>query len=189
MTDVEPVSLEVIENHLLLLGGGNHDDNMRRLRRFEFHYSVSLLAEEFFGLVFLQNDEVVRIAPRGDDRTLAAVARRAISLGQPRLTANWNLAENLYRMRDKLASTSNIFGDALVICEARDGEEEYGLWYLQDGSHRALACATLMLLNEAQYERQIAYCSMSKRTETGAVRAGKAGSGDDLCRRRFDPLG
>jgi len=110
MTDVEPVSFEVIANHLLRLGGGNHDDNMRRLRRFECHCSVSLLAEEFFGLVFLQNDEVVRIAPRGDDRTLAAVARRAISLGQPRLTANWNLAENLYRMREKLASTSNIFG-------------------------------------------------------------------------------
>jgi hypothetical protein len=125
---------------------------------------VSLLAEEFLGLVFLQNDEVVRIAPRGDDRTLAAVARRAISLGQPRLTANWNLAENLCRMREKLASASNIFGNALVICEARGGEEEYGPWYLQDGSHRALACAMLMLLNEAQYERQIAYCSMSKHT-------------------------
>ena len=95
---------------------------------------------------------------------LAAVARRAISLGQPRLTANWNLAENLCRMREKLASASNIFGNALVICEARGGEEEYGPWYLQDGSHRALACAMLMLLNEAQYERQIAYCSMSKHT-------------------------
>jgi hypothetical protein len=162
MTEVEPVSLEVIANHLMHLGGGNHDDNIRRLRRFECYCSVSLSAEEFLGLVFLQNDEVVKIAPRGDNRTLAAVAKRAISLGQPRLTANWNLAENLYRMRQKLASRGNIFGEALVICEAKDGEEEYGLWYLQDGSHRALACATLMLLSEAQYDCQIAYCSMSK---------------------------
>ena len=162
MTAIEQVSLEEIESHLLRLGGGNHGDNMRRLRRFECHCSVSLAEEEFFGLVFLQNDEVVRIAPRDGERTLGAVARRAISLGQPGLTANWNLAENLCRMREKLGRGS-IFGDALVICEARDGEEEYGLWYLQDGSHRALACATLVLLNEGQYERQIAYCSMNKR--------------------------
>jgi len=162
MMAIERVSLEVIENHFLRLGGGNHCDNMKRLRRFEWHCSVSLVEEEFFGLVFLQNDEVIRIAPRGDDRTLQAVARRTISLGQPRLTANWNLSENLSRMRKELGR-SGIFRDALVICEARDGEEEYGPWYLQDGSHRALACATLMLLNEAQYEPQIAYCSMSKR--------------------------
>jgi hypothetical protein len=168
MMAIEQVSLEVIENYLLRLGGGNHCDNMKRLRRFECHCSVSLVEEELFGLVFLQNDEVVRIAPRGDDRTLRAVARRAISLGQPRLTANWNLSENLRRMREELGRGS-IFREALVICEARDGEEEYGLWYLQDGSHRALACATLMLLNEGQYERQIAYCSMSKRIYQRAV--------------------
>ena len=101
MTEVEPVSLEVIAIHLMRLGRGNHDDNIRRLRRFECYCSVSLSAEEFLGLVFLQNDEVVKIAPRGDNRTLAAVAKRAISLGQPRLTANWNLAENLYRMRQE----------------------------------------------------------------------------------------
>jgi hypothetical protein len=74
--------LEVIENHLLRLGGRNHSDNMERLRRFKCHYSVSLVGEEFFELVFLQIDEVLRIAPRGDDRTLRAVARRAINLGR-----------------------------------------------------------------------------------------------------------
>jgi hypothetical protein len=89
------------------------------------------------------------------------VAKRAIKLGQPRLAGNWDLAENLRRMRDELCKGS-IFQKALVICEAGNGEEQYGLWYLQDGSHRALARATLMLLNEAQYEQQKAYCSMSK---------------------------
>ncbi len=134
---------------------------MERLARFECHCSVSLVEEEFLELVFLQNDEVARIAPRGGDGTLRAAAKRTINLEQPRLAANWDLAENLRRMREKLGKGS-IFQEALVICEARDGEEQYGPWYLQDGSHRALACATLMLLNEAQYEQQIAYCSMSK---------------------------
>src|ERR1035437_1659785 len=165
MMAIEHTRLEVIENHLLRLGGGNHCDNMARVRRFECHCSVSLVQEQFFDLVFLQNDDVVRIAPLGEDRTLRAVAKRAINainFGQPRLAANWDLAENLRRMREKLGKRT-IFQEALVICEARDGEEQFGPWYLQDGSHRALACATLMLCNEAQYEQQIAYCSMSKR--------------------------
>jgi len=148
-------SLELIENHLLRLGGGNHCDNMARLRRFECHCSVSLLEHEFFELVFLQNDEIVRIAPRGNDRTLRAVANRTINLGQPRLAANWDLAGNLNRMRVKL-SNGSIFQEALVLCEARNGEDQHGRWYLQDGSHRALACATLMLLDEARYAPQVA---------------------------------
>ena len=93
----------------------------------------------------------------------SAVANRAIKLGLPELSDNWNLAKNLCRMREKLGQES-IFQEVLVLCEARDGEERWGPWYLQDGSHRAIACSTLMLLNEAQYERQLAYCSMSGQT-------------------------
>ncbi|MGC1295765.1 MAG: hypothetical protein WA869_12075 [Alloacidobacterium sp.] len=119
--------------------------------------------EEFFELVFLQNNEVLSIAPRGCDRTLRTAAERAIKLGQPRLSANWELAENLRRMREKFGRES-IFAEPLVICEACDGEEQYGPLYLQDGSHWALECATLMVLKEAQYEPQIAFCSMNKRT-------------------------
>ena len=125
MIAIEHTKLEVIENHLLRVGGRNHRDNMERLRRFECHCSVSLVEVEFFKLVFLQNDDVLRIAPRGGDRTLRAVARRAINLRHPRLAANWDLAENLRRMREKLC-TGSIFREALVICEARDGEEQYG---------------------------------------------------------------
>jgi hypothetical protein len=159
---------EAIENHLLRLSGGNHRDNMERVGRFECHCSVSLAEEEFFELVYLQNDEVVRIAPRGDDRTLRAVGKRAINLQQPKLAGNWDLALNLSRMRERLGKGS-IFGEALVLCEARDGEEQHGPWYLQDGSHRALACATLMLLYEAQYEEQLAFCSMTKSTYRGLL--------------------
>ena len=65
------------------------------------------------------------------------------------------------KLREKLPIGS-VCQEALVICEARGDEERYGQWYLQDGSHRALASATLMLLCEARYEQQKAYCSMSK---------------------------
>jgi hypothetical protein len=155
-------TLNEIEEHLRCLGGGNHRDNMKRLQRFESYCSVSLTEEEFLELVFLQNDEVLLICPRGKNRTVRAVATRAIGLGQPRLTANWDLAENLFRMREKLGSAS-IFKEKLVVCQAENDEEQYGTWYIRDGSHRALACATLMLLNHAQYEPQRAYYSMSRR--------------------------
>jgi hypothetical protein len=51
--------------------------------------------------------------------------------------------------------------EPLVLCESRNGEETYGQWYIQDGSHRALAYATLVLSNETEYAPQEAYCAMS----------------------------
>jgi hypothetical protein len=161
MKIVEQLPLGVVERHLLDLGAGNHSDNMQRLARFAHHYLVSLDEDEFFGLVFLQCDEVLSIAPRGFDRRLRTVAQRAITLGQPKLSDNWDLTKNLYRMREKLNVSENL-QQPLAICEARDGEQQFGPFYLQDGSHRALARATLMLLNEAAFERQIAFCSMGK---------------------------
>jgi hypothetical protein len=161
MLTIEQTSLEVIESHLLRMGGGNHPDNMERLRRFDCHCSVTLLEREFFELVFLQTDETVTIAPRGNDRTLQAVANRAIKNGQPRLSDNWDLAENLRRMRERIREGS-MSQQPLVLCESRNGEEQHGPWYLQDGSHRALAFATLILLNEVQYNPHKAYCSMSR---------------------------
>ena len=37
----------------------------------------------------------------------------------------------------------------------------YGHWYIQDGSHRALGYATLLLLKEVCYDDQEDYCAMS----------------------------
>lgn len=161
MTLIENSSLEAIEQHLQSLGGGNHPDNMNRLGRFECHCLVSLTEEEFFQLVFLQCERTMKIAPRCGSRTLREVARRAINLGQPNLGANWDLGERLQQMRGALRA-GNTSESALAVCEARNGEEQYGPWYLQDGSHRALAYATLILLNEVQFGQQRAYCSMSK---------------------------
>jgi hypothetical protein len=161
MRIIEQARLEGIESYLQSLGGGNQSDNMNRLRRFEHHCLVALTEEEFLGLVFLQNDEVLRIAPLGFDRTLRAVAERSVKLGQPRLSANWDLAENLDRMRERIGK-ADVFRGRLVICEARDGEEQFGPFYLQDGSHRALARATLLFLHEMPYDQQTAFCSTSR---------------------------
>lgn len=157
---IKETELETVERHLVHLGAGNHRDNMTRLRRFDRHCIVELSEEAFFGLVFLQNDEVLNIAPRGHDRSLRAIANRAIVLGNTRLSANWDLGENLRRMRESLASEDGL-KQPLVVCEARDGEQQFGPFYLQDGSHRALAYATFILTNEAHYRPVLAFCSLS----------------------------
>lgn len=172
MKIIDQTTLDEIEQHLLRLGAGNHSDNMNRLRRFEFHYSLELAEEDFLRLVFLQNNEVLEIVPRGYDRTLRSVAERAIKVEHPRLSKNWNLDENLRRMREK-SYHEGAFREPLVICEARDGEEGFGPFYLQDGSHRALACASLILLREVQYQPQLAFCSMSNRMR-GRLSAGQS---------------
>jgi len=98
------ISLDEIEGHLSRLGRGNHCDNIKRLQRFAYFGSVTLGEAEFLNLVFLQNGEVARIVPERQDRKLRSVAQRAINLGQPRLSDNWDLAENLDRMRNKLGN-------------------------------------------------------------------------------------
>jgi hypothetical protein len=133
---------------------------MKQVESFAHHWLVELTEEEFFGVVFLQSDEVLRICPRGEDRTLRRVAMRTIEHGQPKLSDNWNLAENLTRARENLATGLPL--SELLLREVRGNEREYGKWYLQDGSHRALGYATLIVLGEGAYKPQRAYCCMSK---------------------------
>lgn len=160
MKIIKETELETVVQHLVHLGAGNHGDNMTRLRRFDHHCIVELTEEDFFGLVFLQSDEVLNIAPRSYDRTLRAVAKRAMVLGDDRLSANWDMGENLRRMHESLVDQDGL-KQPLVVCEARDGEQQFGQFYLQDGSHRALAYATLILTNEAHYRPVLAFCSLS----------------------------
>lgn len=171
MKIIAEAELETVEQHLVHLGAGNHRDNMTRLRRFDRHCIVEFSEEDFFGLVFLQNDDVLRIAPRGYDRTLRAVAKRAILLRDARLSANWDLGENLRRLRERISKHSLLLKEQLVVCEAHDGEQQHGPFYLQDGSHRALAFASLILLNEAPYSPQSAFCSVSSRVWDHLTRA------------------
>ena len=158
---IEKSNSTTIEKHLLNLGGGNHDDNMRQVAGFECHWLVQLTKEEFFGLVFLQTDNLLSICPRGHDRTLRAVAERANRLGPPNLGPNWDLSENLRRMRE-LTTSGRVTFQPLLILESRPNEVNYGPFYLQDGSHRALAYAMLVMLGEVPYQDRLAYCSMNR---------------------------
>ena len=82
-----------IQTCLVELGSGNHLDNMRAISKFSKYFLVELSEAEFFALVFLQNDHVISICPRGDDRSLRSVAHRALASEYPNLHANWNLDE------------------------------------------------------------------------------------------------
>jgi len=165
MITIHLVSLDEIEGHLSRLGGGNHVDNMKRLRRFAIYLSATLTEVEFLSLVFLQSEEVLSIVPPGQNRTLGAAARRAIDLRESKLSGNWDLAENLNRMRTKLAHKGGRL-EPLVLCEAREGEQMHGQWYIQDGSHRALAYGTLLALGEVRYEHQETYCMSEQRYQS-----------------------
>ena len=159
MKMIEAVELAALETYLR--GQGNTTDNLNQIRRFSRHWLVQLTAQEFFGLVFLQIPGLSEICPQGHDRTLRAVAGRANKLGQPNLCPNWNLTENLHRMREHIVSGEITF-PPLLLRESTPNEERYGPFYLQDGSHRALAYASLVLIGEVHFDERLAYSSMSE---------------------------
>lgn len=130
-----------IEAHLVALGGGNHRDNMVQVRAHARHYLLELSTEELLDVVFLQTDGVIELAPRGGDRRLRAVARRAMALGSRRLGPNWDLGE----IRGRYAAATHPL-PALLLRDARGSECDHGgTWYLQDGCHRALAQAIAII--------------------------------------------
>lgn len=166
------MKLDEIEKHLRHLGAGNHSDNMACLRQFQCYLCIAMNEEDFLDTVFLQNYEVQTIAPQGRSRTLRDVARRAIDSKLRVLSLNWDLDRNLERMRSQLAS-GGICLDSLVLRETRTGEKEHGAWYVQDGSHRSLAYAMLVLMGEVQYVQQIAFCAMGDRAAATLMRSGQ----------------
>jgi len=158
--------------HLMSLGGGNHQDNMQSISFLPDegtpnYYLISLSEDEFFNLVFLQNNEVLAISPRGEDRRLRAVGTRALDLlntGGNRLSENWNLESNYNRFISFVRDRKAYELPALVLRDARGSELEYegARWYLQDGSHRALANAMAILRRESRYQPISAYCATAK---------------------------
>ncbi len=168
MTVIRPMKLDEIEEHLIRLGAGNHSDNMARLRQYQCYLCMAMNEDDFLSTVFLQNEEVLTIAPRGDSRSLRNVASRAIDSKLRVLSSNWDLNRNLERMRRQLAS-GDICLDSPVLCETRTSEKKHGAWYLQDGSHRSLAYAMLVLMGEVQYGQQIAFCAMGDRTAAALI--------------------
>jgi hypothetical protein len=91
MTVIRNLNIGEIERGLLALGGGNHRDNMQVIGQFPRHYLVELSEDDFFNLVFLQVSQLSTISPPGQDRTLRAVATRAISSSGRKLGSNWDL--------------------------------------------------------------------------------------------------
>lgn len=151
-------TLQEIERLLIELGSGNHFDNMRVISRYSRFYRMEAISEaEFFGLVFLQNREVAAIAPPGEDRRLRAVAHRALQHMSERFSDNWDIAS--IRQRFSLAALPL---PPLVLRDTLDSERQHGEWYLQDGSHRALAYAMAVLNKEASFTPQIAYCATQR---------------------------
>jgi hypothetical protein len=149
-------SIEEIETLLLALGGGNHVDNMRVLNAFPQYLLVELSEAEFFDLVFLQNDDVLPICPRGQDRRLRAVALRAQNAAGSRLHDNWDLREIVSRSARELQRRPL---RPLLLRDTNAIESQHGVWYIQDGCHSALGYGVSVLFGGRVYDPVRAYCA------------------------------
>jgi len=166
---IRAATVEEIEAHLVAMGAGNHPDNMKHILRFPRHYFVELGESEFGSLVFLQTRTVSAICPAGEDRCLRVVAGRAVSSPQRQLGGNWDLDAILVKSRSFVAASERVMHlPALVLREA-ESERQYGPWYLQDGSHRALGYSMLMCSGDAKYHAQLAYVATNAALGTGGV--------------------
>jgi hypothetical protein len=159
-------AIHEIEIHLLKLGGGNHEDNMKAIREFPRHYLMSLAEQDFMDLIFLETPKLSKLVPAGSDRRLKAVARRATQLlpVETNLGSNWNIAKIRAQFRDFRIEQPNEQMPAFVLRDTRSSERQqapYG-WHLQDGCHRALGLCMAILNGEAQYYPQVAYCATNK---------------------------
>ncbi|RLI51980.1 MAG: hypothetical protein DRP09_18665 [Candidatus Thorarchaeota archaeon] len=157
-------SFREIETHLIGLGGGNQEDNLRSISSLPNYYLMMLSEDEFLNLVFLQNDGVIAIAPHGEDRRLRAVASRALRLyesGETELSDNWNLESTFKRLKEHNPEQRGFELPALVLRDARGSEREYdgARWYIQDGCHRALAYAMTVIRGDVTYQPQRAFCA------------------------------
>jgi hypothetical protein len=173
-TVIRKSSLGEIENHLISLGGGNQEDNLSSISPLPNYYLLTLSEDEFLNLTFLQNGEVIGVAPRGEDRRLRAVASRALRLyesGKTELSNNWNLQSILERLKQCDLEQAVLELPALVLRDTKDSEREYGgaRWYIQDGCHRALAYAMAVLRGDLTYHTQRAFCATAERLEVDPV--------------------
>ncbi len=163
---IRRATIDEIEAHLLKLDGGNHEDNMKIIRGFPRHYLLTLSESEFHNLVFLQTTTIFKIVPRGSDRRLAAVAQRASQLPptEANLGSNWDITATVARFRNNYLTQTPVDLRTLVLRDTRNSECQWTEdgWYLQDGSHRALAYSMEILTRKIQYFPQLAFCATSK---------------------------
>jgi hypothetical protein len=164
---MRPATLREIEDNLIDLGGGNHPDNMAQVRAFPRHYLLYLTEDQFMELVFLQIPTLSKIAPDGQDRRLRAVANRATILNadEMNLGGNWNIHETLTRLKQSDLGADGFSLGGLLLRDTRGSEASWAPdgWYLQDGSHRALAYCMKILSRETQYQPQPTFCATCKK--------------------------
>jgi hypothetical protein len=163
MHALRSAEIKEIEQHLIELGSGNHSDNLAQVRAFPRHYLVRLTEEEFMQVVFLQTRAISKIAPAGHDRRLRAVATRATALtdDEMNLGGNWNIRETLIRLEQYDFRAEGFSLPALLLRDTRGSESDWAPqgWYLQDGSHRALAYCVKIVSQETRYQPQSAFCA------------------------------
>jgi hypothetical protein len=168
---IRPATVAEIEKHLRALGAGNHEDNMKIVRDFPHHYLLTLAEQDFQSLVFLQTQTLSRIVPPDSDRRLAAVARRASQLPptEANLGSNWDISATVTRFRDAYRGQPCHL-PPFVLRDTRGSERQWTAdgWYLQDGSHRALAYCMAILAGEMQYSPQQAFCATSRHNNESA---------------------
>jgi hypothetical protein len=168
---IRPATIDEIEAHLRALGAGNHEDNMKIVREFPRHYLLTLAEPDFQSLVFLQMRTLSKIVPMDSDRRLAAVARRASQLPptEGNLGSNWDIAATVKRFRETHPGRSCHLPE-FVLRDTRGSERQWAAdgWYLQDGSHRALAYCMAIAAGEMQYSPQPAFCATSRHINQSA---------------------
>jgi hypothetical protein len=137
--------------------------------KFNNFYMVELAEQDFWNLVFLQNEEVLRIAPRGEDRSLKPVVRRALalSLDAQKLSGNWDIGDILSRSREYIHEKSISVPPISLLEMAYQGHRnQIPPMYIQDGNHRCLGKGMVLSLCEIHYTPIQAYLATHTRLVT-----------------------
>ncbi len=155
---------EEIENHLLTLGGGNQEDNMKQVNAAPNHFLIELAENDFRNLVFFALKGLV---PPHGTRTLEKVALLAASMPSSDrfINSNWDL-NLVFEKTDIFLKTNTKAFQSLVLRDVRDSGSEFESapngYYLQDGSHRALGYCVAMITHGVPYHPQSAYLATKK---------------------------
>ena len=160
MKILREVDLSEIDEYLKSLGGGNHKDNMDRMREHKRYFEVALTHDEFKALVFLHTPKLSRLVSLFD-RSLKQTAENAIVLlnaGDVEIDSNWNL-QHLVDQFEESFHESDLKLSNLLLRDVKPGEkrQENAEWYLQDGCHRALAYMIYLLRENQTYNEQSAF--------------------------------
>ncbi len=165
MNIIRKVTIKEIEQHLKMLGSGNHLDNMDKVKKFAHFYDVELSEEDFHYLVFLYNKEVAAFVDV-HDRSLIHTAENAIKKideGYKGISGNWRPIKIENKFIEKYRD-NNIQLPHLILKDAREGERNSpnGRWYLQDGNHRALGYMISLLRTQNDYKQQKSFIATNE---------------------------